>query len=143
MPHPSIDERRGFAIDEQITFIYTTDLERSADFYGRVLGLRLALDQGACRIYRVAGGAYIGVCRRAAEDIQPPAREKRSVILTLVTKEVDAWHQRLARLGVAFESPPRFNAEYGIYHVFLHDPNGYLIEIQRFEDPRWNERATP
>lgn len=133
MPHPSIDQ--------QITFIYTTNLERSADFYERVLGLRLALDQGGCRIYHVAGGAYVGVCQRAAEDIQLPSSDRRSVILTLVTEEVDAWHQRLMNLGVVFESTPRFNAEYGIYHVFLRDPSGYVIEIQRFEDPRWKEQA--
>jgi hypothetical protein len=24
-----------------------------------------------------------------------------------------------------------------IYHCFLRDPNGYLIEIQRFLDPAW------
>jgi catechol 2,3-dioxygenase-like lactoylglutathione lyase family enzyme len=131
------------AIDEQVTFIYTTDLERSADFYERVLRLRLALDQGGCRIYHVAGGAYIGVCQRAAGDIQPPSLDKHSVILTLVTEEVDAWYERLAGHGVAFEARPRLNAEYGIYHVFLRDPNGYLLEIQRFENRHWRKQARP
>jgi len=133
MPHPSIDA--------QITFIYTTSLERSAGFYERMLGLRLAVDQGGCRIYHVSGASYVGVCQRAAEDIQLPSAGKRSVILTLVTEEVDAWYRRLTTLGVMFESPPRSNPEYGIYHVFLRDPNGYLLEIQRFEDPRWSEPA--
>ena len=33
--------------------------------------------------------------------------------------------------------PPALNPEYGIYHCFLRDPNGYLVEIQRFLDPSW------
>ena len=129
------------AIEGQITFVYTTDLARSVDFYERKLRLPLALDQGRCRIYHVAGSAYIGVCERAAGDIQLPPPDKRSVILTLVAEEVDAWFEQLSALGVEFESPPQFNAEYGIYHVFLRDPSGYLVEIQRFEDPRWREQA--
>jgi catechol 2,3-dioxygenase-like lactoylglutathione lyase family enzyme len=29
--------------------------------------------------------------------------------------------------------PPAHNPRYGIYHCFLHDPNGYLVEIQSFQ----------
>ncbi|OQY24133.1 MAG: hypothetical protein DRJ03_06405 [Chloroflexi bacterium] len=29
------------------------------------------------------------------------------------------------------------NPRYNIYHCFLRDPNGYLIEIQRFLDSAW------
>ena len=128
-------------IDGLITFVYTTDLARSADFYERMLRLPLTLDQGRCRIYHVAGSAYVGVCERAACDIQLPPPDKRTVILTLVVPDVDAWFEHLGALGVDFESPPQFNVEYGIYHVFLRDPSGYLVEIQRFEDPRWREQA--
>jgi len=39
-------------IDQQITFLYTRDLATTAQFYEEILGLRLALDQGDCRIYR-------------------------------------------------------------------------------------------
>jgi len=37
--------------------------------------------------------------------------------------------------GVVFDSPPALNPKYNIYHCFLRDPNGYLLEIQRFEQP--------
>jgi catechol 2,3-dioxygenase-like lactoylglutathione lyase family enzyme len=60
------------------------------------------------------------------------------VILTLVTDDVDGWHARLAAKGVTFEKEPAANPEYGIYHCFFRDPNGYLLEIQRFDDPNWN-----
>ena len=117
--------------DSQITFCYTPDLDAAARFYEDVLGLPLALDQGACRIYRVAKGAYLGFCSR--EDAPRPD----GVILTLVTDDVDGWHARLVERGVKFDKPPALNAKFNIYHCFLRDPSGYLVEIQRFEDPRW------
>src|SRR5262245_200512 len=49
-------------IAQQITFLETRDLARTADFYERVLGLRLARDQGRCRVYHVSGNAYLGFC---------------------------------------------------------------------------------
>jgi len=117
--------------DAQITFCYTPNLTATARFYEDVLGLPLALDQGACRIYRVAGSAFLGFCTKA------DAPRPESIILTLVTDDVDAWHASLLGKGVAIEQAPAHNPQFGIYHCFLRDPNGYRIEIQRFEDPRW------
>jgi len=121
----------GSRFDSQITFLATTDLEGTAAFYEDVLGLRLALDQGACRIYATAPGAYVGFCRR--DD----AADSKGVIVTLVAQDVDGLYEMLVAKGVRFEKPPAMNDEYRIYHCFLRDPNGYLVEIQRFEDPRW------
>jgi catechol 2,3-dioxygenase-like lactoylglutathione lyase family enzyme len=117
--------------DAQVTFCYTDDLDGTARFYEEAMGLELALDQGACRIYRVAGGAFVGFCRRA-ETPQPDG-----IILTFVTDDVDGWHNRLVERGVTIEKPPGHNERFNIYHCFLRDPNGYLVEIQRFDDPAW------
>lgn len=124
-------------IEQQITFLYTRDLETTHQFYAEAFGFRLVVDQGACRIYHVAGSAYLGFCQRA--DAPDPAfnRANRSVIFTLVTQDVDGWHARLAAQGIAFEKAPAFAPEYQIYHAFLRDPNGYLLEIQRFLDEHW------
>jgi catechol 2,3-dioxygenase-like lactoylglutathione lyase family enzyme len=118
--------------DAQITFCYTRDLARTAEFYEKTLGLPLVLDQGGCRIYLAAGSAYLGFCGRAE------AERPSGVILTLVTDDVDGWHARLAERGVVFEKEPASNPDYGIYHCFFRDPNGYLLEIQRFDDSNWN-----
>ncbi len=115
-------------IDRQITFLYTRDLATTARFYEDIMGLPLAIDQGDCRIYRVSRDGYLGFCQRAAAPEQP-----QGIILTFVTDQVDAWYDYLRRQGVAFEHPSTSNPKYGIYHCFLRDPNGYLLEIQRFE----------
>ena len=114
--------------DAQVTFCYTREFEATTHFYESVLELPLALDQGACRIYRVRDGAFIGVCRR---DRRP---DSDGIILTLVSDDVDGWYARLQARGVAFEKPPAYNPKFNIYHCFLRDPNGYLIEIQRFDE---------
>ena len=118
-------------IDSQIIFLATNNLPGTSDFYEKTLGLPLALDQGKCRIYKVAGEGYIGFC----EKKEPHPVE--GVIITIVTKDVDEYCDLLRKRGVSFEKEPVFNAEYNIYHCFLRDPNGYQVEIQRFEDPRW------
>jgi len=119
--------------DAQITFCYTKDLATTARFYEETVGLELTLDQGGCRIYRTAHDAYLGFCGRAE------AGRPAGVILTLVTDDVDGWYERLRVAGVPFEKQPAANAEYGIYHCFFRDPNGYLIEVQRFDDPDWSK----
>ena len=121
-------------IDQQIIFLYTHDLEETARFYEEVLGLTLVVDQGDCRIYCASQEAYIGFCRRVSAPLEPGG-----LILTLVTSQVDEWHAYLSQRGVVFEKPPALNEKYNIYHCFLRDPNGYLIEIQRFCDPAWTE----
>ncbi len=124
-------------IDAQITFVYSDDLARSARFYEDVLGLDLALDQGSCRIYRVAGSkAYIGVCRGAG----PPA-DSAGIILTLVTADVEGWYDKIIASGWECDHPPRRNETYDITHFFLRDPAGYRIEIQRFSSADWDQSA--
>ena len=114
-------------ITQQITFLHTLDLSATAAFYELVLGFPLWLDQEDCRIYKVTGGSYIGFCQRQRTSEQPTG-----VILCLVTEDVDAWCTLLSAQGIEFEKPPQYNPTYHIYHCFLRDPNGYLIEIQRF-----------
>lgn len=124
MPHPPIDQ--------QVTFLYTRDLAATARFYEQVLGLPLVLDQGSCRIYRVSGDAFLGFCQRETAPEQP-----QGIIITFATRQVDAWHEHIAAQGIVFERPPALNPDYNIYHCFLRDPNGYLLEIQQFLDPAW------
>jgi len=118
---------------EQITFLYTQDINTAIEFYEKVLGLELALDQGGCRLYHVnARQAYIGVCEREVP------RDPNGVIFTFVTPDVDAWYEHITSQGVECEHEPRTNNDYGIYHFFVRDPNGYLIEFQRFLDDPWD-----
>ena len=104
------------SIDQQVTFLLTTDLTATAHFYEDVLRLPLVLDQGSCRIYHVNGNAFIGFCERA-DPGDPPG-----LLFTLVTQEVDTWYQYLLEMDVAIEKPPTLNPQYNIYQMFYAIP---------------------
>ncbi len=118
--------------DAQITFLPSSDLGRSRAFYEGMLGLELVTDQGTCHIYRVTTGAFLGVCIRVT------VHQTEGVIVTLVVDDVDGWCKRIIAAGGRIESGPDHNDRYGIYHAFLRDPDGHLLEIQRFDAPDWS-----
>ena len=124
------------SIEQQITFLYTQDLNTTARFYEELLGLQLKLDQGSCKIYTITQTSFLGFCQRSTAIIENSVN-KTGVILTLVTHEVDEWFSLLQSQDVNIEKHPAINPDYNIYHCFLRDPNGYLIEIQEFLDPAW------
>jgi catechol 2,3-dioxygenase-like lactoylglutathione lyase family enzyme len=118
--------------DAQITFLPSADLERSRLFYEGILGLELVADQGTCHIYRVTSEAFVGVCVRQA------VQATDGVIVTLVTDGVDGWCGQIIAEGGTIERGPDHSEQFGIYHAFLRDPDGNLLEIQRFDDPGWS-----
>lgn len=120
--------------DALVVFLYVDDLERSSRFYGQALGLPLVLDQGSCRLYQVATNGFLGVCASGDRPTTPDG-----LIVTLVRDDVDGYCDELLAKGVALEEAPRHNERFGIHHAFLRDPDGHLIEVQRFDDPAWNQ----
>jgi catechol 2,3-dioxygenase-like lactoylglutathione lyase family enzyme len=131
--------------DGCLTFLSVADIEATHAFYADTLGLPLVFDQGDCRIYRVSRGGYLGFCRRGVTAVgrDDDAAAGSGVVLTLVTDDVDGEHARLCARGVAFEKAPTANARFAIYHAFMRDPDGYLVEIQRFDDPAWAQGPKP
>lgn len=117
---------------ESITFLPCVSLSSTHEFYASGLELGLTLDQGSCRIYRVNESAFWGFC----EHLEPISNP-HSVILTLVTEDVEGWFSRLSQKGLDVDGEPRMNEKFGIFHFFVKDPNGYRVEIQRFSDPSW------
>ena len=123
------------AVDSQITFLYTDDLGQTARFYEETIGVRLKLDQGTCRIYQLTQNSYLGFCQRKGTSAPPLESAPPETIFTIVTADVDGWYEYLKERNVALQDPPSVNLDYDIYHFFLRDPNGYLLEIQQFLHP--------
>ena len=124
--------------EDAVGFYDTQDLEKTHEFWHGVVGLPLALDQGACRIYQISECGFIGFCHRAE-----PYTERAPLIITLVTEAVDERIAEMKGRGLVLEREPAFNPKFRIYHAFFRDPNGYLVEVQRFEDPAWRSFRTP
>jgi catechol 2,3-dioxygenase-like lactoylglutathione lyase family enzyme len=124
-----------FNNDQQITFIYVSDLEVSREFYEEIMGFELVHDQKNCRIVKSAPGGYLGYCAQTNKN-----SDQKGFILTFVTNLVDDWYQYLIRKGVHISEAPKVNPNYHIYHFFLEDPDGYKLEIQQFLDPNWENK---
>lgn len=114
-----------------ITFLKTRNLDTTTSFYTNILGFHLVLDQGSCRIFRICPNCYLGFCLTDGET------GSEEVTITLEVADVDGYCQALQARGVEIDVHPRFNPKYQIYQMFIHDPNSYTIEIQRFLDPAW------
>ena len=119
-------------IDDQITFIYVSDLEQAARFYGNVIGLEQVLDQGGCLIFRVTPTSFLGAC-----TLRPEQVGVAGALVTFVTEDVDIWYQRLVDNGVTIVTEPAHNETFQIYNFFAEDPDGNRFEVQRFDDPAW------
>lgn len=128
--------------EQFVTFLYTADLTTTAAFYEQILGLKLVLDQGSCRIYQVSAAAFLGFCQRGTAVDRETATDQSGVIVTLVSHHVDEWYRYLQAHDVSIEKPPTLYEKFNIYHLFIRDPNGYLVEIQTFLDPAWPSATT-
>lgn len=116
-------------INAQISWVYTQDLDSTAEFYSELLGLECSRDEGDARIYKTAAGAFIGVCKVFANRVVEP----KGGMLSMVTGDVDAWYWRLLDNGLGIDNPPRRLEQFGVYSFFVRDPNGYVIEFQQFD----------
>ena len=112
-----------------VAFYPSQDLVANRAFFEGLLGLPLVRDQGVCLIYKVADKAYVGFCSHL-EAVNTP----NSIIITLVHEDVDGEYQRYQARGIPNDGPPRLNERYGIYHFFAHSPEGYRVEVQRFNE---------
>ena len=120
-------------IDANITFLKTKDLDKTTEFYTNFLGFPLILDQGKCKIFQIGSSTYLGFCLTDGET------GNSEVIITFVVDDVNEACLHMEKAGIQIEVRPRFNPQYNIYQFFIRDPNGYLLEIQRFCDPAWKE----
>lgn len=121
-------------IDYPITFLYYRDLERVIPFYRDLLGLRLARDQGWCKIFAITPEAYVGLVDEQMGSLA--AADEKGVLLTFVVDDVDGWHEHLLNSDFEVKSltAPTMNEDIGVYGFFFEDPEGYMIEIQQFVD---------
>jgi catechol 2,3-dioxygenase-like lactoylglutathione lyase family enzyme len=114
-----------------IVFLKTRDLAETTRFYTQVMGFEYVLDQTTCRIFKMCSASYVGFC------LTDGSTGSEEVVLTLESDDVDGYTAQLEAAGATIEVRPRYNERYQIYQMFLRDPNGYLLEVQRFMDPRW------
>jgi catechol 2,3-dioxygenase-like lactoylglutathione lyase family enzyme len=135
-PKPSIDVASLPAPDEGILmtmFITVRKVARSRDFYSRVLGGAVVLEENPC-IVRLANSWIImnpgGPPTPDKPDISVVNYEPgntTSIFLNLRVADIQACYQSWKAKGAEFVTPPiDRGAEIRCY---MRDPDGYLIEV--------------
>ena len=116
----------------QITLLYFRNIERAFHFYEETLGLSVKIDQGYGRIYEVSGNALLGVMDEKRGFLQ--SGQGNSILVSLVTDDVDEWYETLQKKGVKLLSRPLTKEDIGIRSFLFEDPEGHILEIQKFMD---------
>ena len=117
----------GGALTFNHAMIYCRDVARSTAFYRDQLGFRV-VDEYPSAYARLATPAGTTIALHCLEPGQQLVPSRSGVRLYFEVKELDAFCQQLATLGVAFEQMPK-DMPWGWRHAYLHDPDGHDISL--------------
>ena len=120
-------------ISSQITFLYFDDIESAAPFFEEILKLERVVDQDAAKIYRMSGGAFLGIVDGAKGHCR--VKEESAVLITLVVDDVKGWYDYLKENGVKLLTEIQIPEIAPVECFFFAGPGGYHFEVQRFLDP--------
>lgn len=136
----------------------THDVEATAEFYTRVLGMKIASTVFDDSIpstgdsfpyfhifFRMQDGSTIaffeapGLPPRAKEEHPAYAIFDHIALQARDQEEVDRWHRWLLRNDIATIGPIDHNGL--IYSIYFRDPNGIRLEITTPLDAEWNQHT--
>lgn len=124
-----------------VVFLYSDCLPENKNFWGTDIGLPVVADKGAVVFYRLPGtcGSLAlvqeGVSAAAAPPVCARHAGKDTVMVCLLTSDVDGSTELLASRGHPIHQPPALNERFGIKNALLRSPEGYLVEIQQLMNP--------
>jgi len=125
MQQPKLPDGKA---EKLITFIYYKDLQKGMDFYGKVLGFPLEIDQGWSKIYRISEAGYVGVVDESRGMHKWHATKTLQICIRV--PDVDAWYEYCKSIQVENLSQMFQSEELKIKAFVFDDPEGYQIEFQ-------------
>lgn len=119
------------SLSYEASVIFVRDLAASRDFYERVLGMTVMMDNGPNVVY-VGGLSIWEACRAASIALGEAAPAgpmgRGNMELYFESEDVEGEFARLASEGAEVVHPPR-DESWGQKTSRLRDPDGHLIEI--------------
>lgn len=138
MPHPGIEmqerETSMATFIKSLVTIYAADIERSAGFYGGLLGLeetyRFPAAGLAEHIEYAVGATTLAISSPAGLEAHgmPPATPGHPCEIGLKTDDLEAVVQRLRAGGAAILKAPALSAA-GNWYAYFADPDGNWISV--------------
>ena len=132
---------QDFGVQASNTFLYYEDLERAADFYGKILGLRELADYGFSRIFQLSQKSLLILVDEKSG--MHKASEPKSVALAFLTDQLEGWWDYLKAQEVPVKYPLKVVADGPHDGFVMMDPEGYLLEFERFKQHPENEKFIP
>ncbi len=130
-----------FGIRSTNVFLYFRDLKRAERFYADVLGFELVADHGMAKIFRMTKHSFLTLVD--ATKGMHTADEPKTVAIALVTENLEAWHDYLKKQPVKFKYEFNYKPNKPHDGFVVEDPEGYLLEFERFNPHRENENFLP
>jgi len=130
-----------FGIQATNLFLYYKDLDKALDFYSLTLGMELVADYNNAHILRMTLDSYL-ILVDASKGMHS-SEEPKTVALALLTDQLDEWYTYLKNQDVDIKyeyQPKEGSAHDGFVAV---DPEGYLLEFERFSQHPENEQFIP
>lgn len=122
-------------------FFYYKDLAKAKNFYKNILGLRPVLDYGFAKAYQISQTSF--VCLVDETGGMHKTSEPKTVTLSFITQEVDAWYKYLKAKGVKMHSPLKGSSSSPIRGFVAYDCEGYYLEFETFRDHPENKKLLP
>jgi predicted enzyme related to lactoylglutathione lyase len=122
-------------------FYYYQDVESAWRFYTDVMGFETTADYGFAKIMRVAEASYLTLVDEARG--MHSSGEPKSVTLARVTDQVEGWYEYLQSKSVPVRASLDHREAQPHDGFVVIDPEGYLIEVERFNEHAENLQLLP
>ena len=133
LPAEATATERPGSVDATITFFYYESIDDQVAFYEGLLGLSPSMVEDWVRIYSVTNTSSVGLVLGGRGF--HPVSDAKPAMLSIVTRDVDAWYERMVGAGVPVRSPLRPPGTAGkpddapVRGFVVEDPGGYTIEF--------------
>jgi catechol 2,3-dioxygenase-like lactoylglutathione lyase family enzyme len=105
------------------------DVEKSVDFYTRVLGMRVEWRPDPENAYLTSGGDNLALHKlKAAVPLGQSQSLDHIGFILRRPEDVDNWATRLKGLGIALVKEPKTHRD-GARSLYFKDPDGLLIQL--------------
>ena len=136
------DPMTEFSTTASNVFFYYQDVEAAMTFYQDVMGFRVAADYGFAKIMHVAPKSFITLVDHTKG--MHSADEPKTTAIAVVTDQLDEWWDYVQTQDIEVRTkeynPVPGRAHHGFVAV---DPEGYLLEFERFNEHEENEQFMP